>query len=315
MRWVYPILVVCAFLQCGCSALMSECGKDVSYLSTKEQVHALFGQPIASGQLFDQKGEAGSWEEFHTRKIVANPLREDPCYGMSVIMTYGLGEILYDGQILSSWGKAIVIGNQLRFSYDPGGRLIYATIDEQRLYHFCGLRPNPNPSLVEDDHPLTYSELADYIESCRGLFPERARDLGAAYVGKTIQEVEDDLKRQGFSWQVHRPASAAVHDFFTFTPSKGIATCEFGPTRPREELLLIQYDKGIVTRIAVEWSDDGTRYRQTMRLIRERLAARKRDLPPVNSDPGRPFAFLDNFTPERMITSDEFLKALEEEEK
>ena len=84
-------------------------------------------------------------------------------------------------------------------------------------------------------------------------------------------------------------------------PSEGIACCEIYPISTRDEQLYVQFEHGVVTRIAVLWSDDGTAWRQAIRIFEAEMKAKCRDTGIGNSDPYRPFAFMDNFRPERFI--------------
>jgi hypothetical protein len=124
----------------------------------------------------------------------------------------------------------------------------------------------PNVSITDDQERTTYYDLQGAIEDRVAQFPERTAELRTAYIGKPVQQVREDLKKQHFDWQLYRPATAVIHDLVTLSPSKGIAWCEIHPILTRDEMILVKYDDGIVTQIAVGWSDDGTSFRQAMRL-------------------------------------------------
>jgi hypothetical protein len=125
----------------------------------------------------------------------------------------------------------------------------------------------PNVSITDDQERTTYYDLLGVMEDHAARFPERTAELRAAYVGKPVQEVREKLKKQHFDWHLYRPAMALIYDLVTLAPSKGIAWCEIHPILTRDESIFVRYDDGIVTQIAVGWSDDGTRHRQAMRML------------------------------------------------
>jgi hypothetical protein len=159
------------------------------------------------------------------------------------------------------------------------------------------------PSLSSRDEQLAYEDLLSGIEETPDKFPQRRVELEAAYVNKPVDDVRKDLERQRFDWQLYRPATAVVHDLVTRTPSKGIAMCSIAPVVDRDEDIVVKYDDGIVTKIAVRWSDDGSRYRETMKLINAQMRAKlaSTDSQPRERKPARPFDFIENFSPERFM--------------
>jgi hypothetical protein len=93
--------------------------------------------------------------------------------------------------------------------------------------------------------------IEDHLDSC----PQRAEVLRKAYVGHSAAAVKKHLEGQGFDWSPFQPASVVVHDFLTRSPSTGIAWCakerEIKDSPAYEEMILVQYENGIVTQVVV----------------------------------------------------------------
>jgi hypothetical protein len=136
MRFAYAFFLTCILLSSGCAGLMSDCGQDISNLATREQVHATFGEPVASGLEDKKDGHGCTWEAFHSTAIVANPYR-GPGYGMGVAMSLGLSELVDVPIQITRLTQASLFGEELRFSYDEGGRLTYATINGEPHNVLC----------------------------------------------------------------------------------------------------------------------------------------------------------------------------------
>src|SRR5947209_7778858 len=137
MRCSCLVFSACVLLSTGCAGLLSECGKDITKLTNRDDVHAQFGEPIASGVENAKVGhEYAVWEEFHAQEIIANPYR-GPGYGMGFMMSFGLSELIFVPMELTRLTKAMLIGEDLRFSYDEAGRVSYATIDGNPHYILC----------------------------------------------------------------------------------------------------------------------------------------------------------------------------------
>jgi hypothetical protein len=136
MRFAYPFCLTCVLLSSGCAGLLSDRGQDISKLATREQVHATFGEPVASGLEDSKDGHGASWEAFHSSAIIANPYR-GPGYGMGVAMSLGLTELVDVPIQLTHLTQALLFGEELRFSYDEGGQLTYATINGEPHNILC----------------------------------------------------------------------------------------------------------------------------------------------------------------------------------
>lgn len=66
-----------------------------------------------------------SWEEFHTRKKVADPVAATG-YMMISGMFFGLAEIITFPIAVCSTAEALVMGKTIRFEYDSEGQVIKA---------------------------------------------------------------------------------------------------------------------------------------------------------------------------------------------
>jgi hypothetical protein len=117
MRYKSLSLIVIALLSTGCSALIAKSGDDLSVLTTKELVHAKFGNPSTSGI-----AEGLSFEAFRTRRHIADPVRASSC-GMGAIMTCGITELIAFPYELSLLGRNAIVGQEIRFTYDSAGNV------------------------------------------------------------------------------------------------------------------------------------------------------------------------------------------------
>ena len=97
--------------------MIANCGKDMSQLKTREEVHKEYGEPIASGIEKDKR-----YEDFHShRKVVDEEEASD--VSMAIGMTFGLGEFVYFPVETYRAMRATVFGQDLRFYYGSSGNV------------------------------------------------------------------------------------------------------------------------------------------------------------------------------------------------
>jgi hypothetical protein len=80
---------------------------------------------------------------------------------MGFMMSFGLSELFFVPMELTRLTKAMLVGEDLRFSYDAAGRLTYATIDGNPHYMLCFRERYRQRKHAEDPHgsePATGTE-------------------------------------------------------------------------------------------------------------------------------------------------------------
>ena len=119
LKTLHIPLLACVLLSGGCSCLIAESGKDLTALTTKEQVHQSLGAPKLTGV-----AEGQPFEEFESRQKIADPMRA-ATDSMSVMMTYGFGEVVALPQELyllcsrTLFGETIRVIGRAVISTDP----------------------------------------------------------------------------------------------------------------------------------------------------------------------------------------------------
>ena len=123
MRSTCRILIVIALLPTGCSMLIARSGSDLSKLTTRELVHEKFGEPSTVG-----RADGESFEEFRTRRKIAEPLRS-ASLGMGIVMTYGLGEFICFPYELYLLVRRTAFGQDVRFTYNSTSTVTRVFLD------------------------------------------------------------------------------------------------------------------------------------------------------------------------------------------
>ncbi len=121
MRYTSAILFLVALASSGCSSLIARCGYYPDDTTTIEKVRQKFGEPTARG-IHDRL----PYEEFHTRLMIAEPLR-GASLGLGFAFTFGLSEVIAFPYELCRTGAHTVLGQDIRFAYDSAGTVT----------HFC----------------------------------------------------------------------------------------------------------------------------------------------------------------------------------
>jgi hypothetical protein len=120
-------------LTSGCSLLIASSGKDLSKLTTKEEVHKEFGEPASTGLI-----EGHPYEDFTTRRKIGDPIGSERA-GMGCAMTFGTIELIAFPFELYRVTRGTVLGQDLRFAYDNSGNVIRVFLDGQKLEVTWGL--------------------------------------------------------------------------------------------------------------------------------------------------------------------------------
>jgi YD repeat-containing protein len=137
MRITCLLLLVSAISSSGCAGLIARSGTDVTALASRDEVHAVFGEPVATGVVEGSEGK--TFEEYVTRKKIA-ALPEEPTEHIAAMPgDHGYLSLNYDGTLLFSLGTCELVlipeqltliavrfvgGEQIRFTYDRSDRLI-----------------------------------------------------------------------------------------------------------------------------------------------------------------------------------------------
>lgn len=118
MRAIYFALIAAALSSAGCAGMIVGSGQNLSDLKDQAAVQAAFGSPTAAGE-----ADGRPFEEFTTRRKIAEPWRVAPGMAMMYAMTLGLGEVVLLPVELYRTGRRTILGQQLRFTYDADGRV------------------------------------------------------------------------------------------------------------------------------------------------------------------------------------------------
>src|SRR5262249_22750475 len=90
MRHASLLLAAYVWFSCGCAYKLAGVGKDLGHVETKEEMHAILGQPVARGIV-----EGGEYEEFRTRKVIAEDQSlTSEGYAMLWISTWGAADLV-----------------------------------------------------------------------------------------------------------------------------------------------------------------------------------------------------------------------------
>jgi hypothetical protein len=110
-------------LSAGCSAMIAGSGQDLGLLSTREQVHAAMGEPVATGT-----SDGRCHEDFRSHRKIAEPWQ-----GEGLVMvdygTLGLAELIMFPAAILRVGYTTVVGQDVRFQYDAAGKVTACFLD------------------------------------------------------------------------------------------------------------------------------------------------------------------------------------------
>jgi hypothetical protein len=123
MRPLRLLTTATVLLTSGCAALVAHSGTDPSHITTREQVHQTFGEPVAGSNA------DGEWyEDFRCHGKVAENLRASLLL-LTSYYTAGLADLYQFPCEVGRAGWKALWGYGLRFYYDADGRVLRHTID------------------------------------------------------------------------------------------------------------------------------------------------------------------------------------------
>ncbi|HKB04997.1 MAG TPA: hypothetical protein VKD90_22430 [Gemmataceae bacterium] len=124
MRAVCLALAVVTVSSTGCAALIAGSGQDLAALKDRTEVHGAYGPPEVAG---DADGQA--FEEYLTRRKIADPSARGPGMAMVYGATYGLIDLIAVPYELYQVGRRTIQGQRLRFTYDADGQVTAIQFD------------------------------------------------------------------------------------------------------------------------------------------------------------------------------------------
>ena len=135
MRPTLLVLVFTAFASSGCSALIFSSGKRLEKLTTRDQVHKAFGEPIL---------QDGSLEVYKTHRKIAEP-NKGTYWAMGFCWTFGLGEFIWFPHEAYVAARRTIKGQELRFIYDKAGKVVAAFHDGTPVFGVPRTEASPDP--------------------------------------------------------------------------------------------------------------------------------------------------------------------------
>ncbi len=128
MRWLlFPCAIIALASGC-CASYIARSGLNPAQPTTREEVHELFGTPVASGK---KEKDGGSYEEFSYHGKVAENSRAVWLW-LAGFYTLGTADLFYVPEELTrAWWESSVRGYDLRFQYDRDGNVTKCLVDGQ----------------------------------------------------------------------------------------------------------------------------------------------------------------------------------------
>jgi hypothetical protein len=140
------LLSVCLAFCSGCTGLIAGAGKDLGKVSSREEMHAVLGKPVASGV-----AEGKQYEEFRTRKVIAqDQTGTGEAYVIYWASTFGTIELIGVPYQLWLLGKRTLLGQTIRVTYEQDGAIGEVERDGQSVLGIFGRhRPFQEPQAGE----------------------------------------------------------------------------------------------------------------------------------------------------------------------
>jgi hypothetical protein len=114
------------FFSTGCAAMVNSSGTKLRDLKTKTDVHKVFGQPKASGEIAGEQ-----YEDFHTHRKIAPPFGNEGLV-MIWVLTLGFSDVIFLPPQLIDASCEMIRGQNLRFCYAKDGTVMSIYIDGKR---------------------------------------------------------------------------------------------------------------------------------------------------------------------------------------
>jgi hypothetical protein len=138
------LLLLVAVTSCGgCAGLIAQSGTDPTALKTRDEVHAKFGEPVASGVFKDDDGKTYEDYVVHQKIAADTDFRTHGFIGMVqlendykafLIFTLGTCELVLIPEQLILTTVRCIGGERIRFKYDSLGRLVEVQRDSNLDY-------------------------------------------------------------------------------------------------------------------------------------------------------------------------------------
>jgi hypothetical protein len=138
MRHARLALSVCLTLSCGCACMIAGAGKDLGRVGSKEEMHALLGEPVARGVAGGEQ-----YEEFRTRRVIANSQWDCEGYCILCATTCCAPDLVCVPYQLGLLAKRTVLGQTIRVTYDPDGGVGWVERDGESVTWPFRRRPRP----------------------------------------------------------------------------------------------------------------------------------------------------------------------------
>jgi hypothetical protein len=128
MRPVGILLIAALLVLPGCSAMIACNGVDLQRLETSQEVHTQFGTPDTSEVV------AGGWVEvFYTHRKIPDQNFDQDFWLRLTLTTCGLSEVVTCPYEACRAVQQIVLGSNLRITYDASGRVKKFEVDGQQI--------------------------------------------------------------------------------------------------------------------------------------------------------------------------------------
>src|SRR5437870_1838 len=128
MRPACMLLIAALLVLPGCSMMIACSGVAPQDLETSQKVRTQFGTPDTSEVV-----EGGRVEVFHTHRKIPDQNYDQEVWLRVALTTFGLSEVVTCPYEACRAVQQIVLGCDLRVTYDAGGRVTKFEVDGQQI--------------------------------------------------------------------------------------------------------------------------------------------------------------------------------------
>jgi hypothetical protein len=129
--------------------MIARAGKDLGSVETKQQMHAVLGEPAVKGV-----EERGPYEEFRTREVIAEDWSvKGEGYAMLLGTTCGAVELVAVPYQLYLLGKRSLLGQTVRVTYGQDGAIIGVERDGESVIGLFRPRRHREAQATDDSQP------------------------------------------------------------------------------------------------------------------------------------------------------------------